>query len=130
MSLYYTYQMGEDLLRLAKAKPVDFNVVYAEGVPSSDNASDSLNGKQIICTVSFISDYVRAILTASRYFDCAYWIKSAEKRLNMVIDSVEALRKTRSTWNDSRIMLGEIRIDQLRRIIIEFKSLEVQINSK
>ena len=124
MKPFFEHQLDADLLRLKTYVKPDTHRIYDGVVLASDNHVDKVAGCRIAYVVIFISQYVDVLTSATRFSDPQFWIKSAEEKLENVLKACETLRKTRSTWNDTRLMLAEIRIDQLRRVIIELKRLE------
>lgn len=124
MKPFFEHQLDADLLRLKTYVKPDIHKVYDGVVLASDNHADKMAGCQIAYVITFISQYVDMLTSVTCFSDPQFWIKSAEARLENVLKACETLHKTSSTWNDTRLMLAEIRIDQLRRIIIELKRLE------
>ena len=124
MKPFFEHQLDEDLLRLKTYVKPDIHKIYDGVVLASDNHADKRAGCGIAYVIVFISQYVDVLTSVTRFTDVNFWIKSAEEKLENVLKACETLRKTRSTWNDTRLMLAEIRIDQLRRVIIELKRLE------
>lgn len=129
MKPFFEHQLGADLLRLDNSSKVDINIIYDGNVADSDQFIDKQAGAQIAYTVNFLVIYVDLLTKASRFSDPKFWITSAEGKLGDILQASSTLRQTSSTWNDTRLMLAEIRIDQLRRIILELKRLEKHMDS-
>lgn len=129
MKPFFEHQLDADLIRLKYHVKPDVRAVYDGVVFASDNHADKTAGCRIAYVVSYLSQYVDLLTNASRFSDAQFWIASAENKLEEILEACETLRQTRSTWNDTRLMLAEIRIDQLRRIILELKRLEKHMDS-
>lgn len=129
MKPFFEHRLGADLLRLDNSSKVDINRIYNGDVAASDQFVGKQAGARIAYSVNYLVSYVDVLKYATKYTDCKFWIKGAEETMVKLLDSVEILRQTSSTWNDTRLMLAEIRIDQLNRIIIELKRLEKHVDS-
>ena len=129
MKPFFEHQLGADLLRLDNSSKVDSNRIYNSDVADSDHFIDRQAGAKIAYVVNYLVSYVDILTNASRFSDPRFWITSAEDKLGNILQASATLRQTSSTWNDTRLMLAEIRIDQLNRIIIELKRLEKHIDS-
>lgn len=128
MKPFFEHQLDADLLRLKTYVKPDVKRIYDGVVLASDNHIDKIAGCVIAYVVTYLSQYVDVLTSVTRFTDVNFWIKSAKDKLENVLKAYETLQKTSSTWNDTRLMLAEIRIDQLRRIIIELKRLEKHTN--